>query len=141
MVTFSISIIFKVKSNFEPNVLKWVMKTNFINSNPFALVIINVKILSNFQKEWCTFGKKKWCLKKKTIHSQSLSALNMQKNFWFVSNYCVQKNLWQSKLLYFPCDLSNTQKCSFKECPFTWVIPLIMILRFKLILYLDIKVH
>jgi hypothetical protein len=31
----------------------------FIASNPFALLIINVKILSNFQNEWCTFGRKK----------------------------------------------------------------------------------
>jgi len=36
----------------------------FINSSPFALLIINVKILSNFQKEWCTFGRRKGCLKK-----------------------------------------------------------------------------
>jgi hypothetical protein len=35
----------------------------FINSNPFALLIINIKILSNFQKEWCTFGKRKRGLK------------------------------------------------------------------------------
>jgi len=86
-VTFSKSIIFKVKSNFEPNVLKWVMKTNFINSSPFALIIINVKILSNFQKGWCTFGRKKGRLKKKTIHFQSLSILNMQKHFLFMSNF------------------------------------------------------
>ncbi len=56
--TFSKSIIFKVKNIFEPNVLKWFIKIIFIGSNPFALLIINVKILSNFQKKWCTFGKK-----------------------------------------------------------------------------------
>jgi hypothetical protein len=39
-------------------VLKWFIKIIFIGSNPFALLIINVKILSNFQKKWCTFGKK-----------------------------------------------------------------------------------
>ncbi len=62
--TFSKSITFKVKSTFKPNVLKWVIKIIFINSSPLAVLIINVKILSNFQKEWCTFGRKKWRLKK-----------------------------------------------------------------------------
>jgi len=63
-------------------------KTIFISSSPFAFLIINVKIFSNFQKEWCTFGKKKGCLKKtRTIHYQGLSVLNMQKHFWFVSNF------------------------------------------------------
>jgi hypothetical protein len=33
----------------------------FISSSPFSLLIVNVKILSNFQKEWCTFGRKKRC--------------------------------------------------------------------------------
>jgi hypothetical protein len=47
-VTFSKSIIFKVKITFEPNVFKWVIKTIFINSNPFALLITDVKILFNF---------------------------------------------------------------------------------------------
>ncbi len=30
-----------------------------MNSSPFALLIINVKILFNFSNESCTFGKKK----------------------------------------------------------------------------------
>jgi hypothetical protein len=34
-------------------------KKTIISSSPFALLIINVKILSNFQEEGCTFGKKK----------------------------------------------------------------------------------
>jgi hypothetical protein len=54
-------------------VLKWVIKITFIGSSPFALVIINVKILSNFQKAWCTFGRKKGHLKKK----QGLSILDV----------------------------------------------------------------
>jgi len=41
--TFSKSIIFKVKNIFEPNVLKSVIKTIFINSSPFAFVIIMLK--------------------------------------------------------------------------------------------------
>jgi hypothetical protein len=45
-------------------VLKWVKKIIFINSSPFALLIINVKILSNLKKKWCTFGKEKGHLKK-----------------------------------------------------------------------------
>jgi hypothetical protein len=62
--TFSKSFIFRVKNTFEPNVFKWVVKTIFITSNPFAFLIINVKILPNFQKEWCTFSIKKGYLKK-----------------------------------------------------------------------------
>jgi hypothetical protein len=34
-------------------------KTIFIDTSPFALLIINVKNLFNFQKEWCTFGREK----------------------------------------------------------------------------------
>jgi hypothetical protein len=40
-------------------VFKWVIKTIFINSSSFAFLLINVKILSNFQKEWCTISRKK----------------------------------------------------------------------------------
>ncbi len=87
-VTFSKSINFKFKSTFELNVFNWVIKTTFINSSPFALLMINVKILSNFQKAWCTFGRKKKSLKKtRIIHSWGLNALNMQKHFWFVSSF------------------------------------------------------
>jgi hypothetical protein len=43
-----------------------------------TLLIINVKILFNFQKEWCTFGNKKGRLTKtKIVHFWGLSALNM----------------------------------------------------------------
>ncbi len=56
--TFSKSIILKVKITFEPNVLKWAIKTIFIGSNPFTVLIINVEILFNFQKELCTFDRK-----------------------------------------------------------------------------------
>jgi len=48
--TFSESIIFKVKNMCEPNVLKWVIWKKFISSNLFSLLIINVKMLSNFQR-------------------------------------------------------------------------------------------
>jgi len=57
--TFLNSIIFRVKNTFEPNMLKSIIKMIFINLNPFALLIINVKFLFNFQKERYTFGRKK----------------------------------------------------------------------------------
>ncbi len=38
----------KVKNIFEPKVFKLVIKIIFIISSPFALLIISVKILSNF---------------------------------------------------------------------------------------------
>ncbi len=88
--TFSKSIIFKVKNIFELDVLKnLIYKTIIMNSNPFAFLIINVKILFNFQKELCyAFGIKTKCLKKTTIvHFQGLSALDMQKQFLFVSSF------------------------------------------------------
>ncbi len=86
--TFSKSIIFRLKNIFESNVLKFVINIIFISSSPFALLIINVKILSNFQNEWCTFARKKGCLKKrKTIHFQSLNALSMQRHFLFVLSF------------------------------------------------------
>ncbi len=47
------------KNTFEPNVFKWVIKKQFINASPFSFLIINVKFFFNFQKEWCTFGRKK----------------------------------------------------------------------------------
>jgi hypothetical protein len=98
------SIIFRVKNIFEPNVLKLVINTIFIGSSPFAFLIINVKILSNFQYEWCAFGRKKrWLKKTKTIHFQNLhwtfnffdlcQVLNM-KFFQLMEN--IQKNLWKS---------------------------------------------
>jgi hypothetical protein len=81
-------IIFRVKNIFEANVFKWVIKTNFINISPFAFLIINIKILANFQKEWCIFDRKKVVWRKtKIVHSWSLNAVNMQKHFLFVSSF------------------------------------------------------
>ncbi len=51
-------------NTFEPNVLKSVIKIIFMNLNPFALLIFNVKVLFNFQKEWCTFSRKKMTFEK-----------------------------------------------------------------------------
>ncbi len=142
--TFSKSIIFKVKSTFEPNMFKWAINFFFLmSSSLFSLLIINVKILSNFQKEWCTFGREKKCLKKiGIVHFRGLSTLNMQKHFWFVPNFehvnfaiNIPKKIWQSKLLCFPCDLSNILKCSFKKCPLIWVASLILILPINYISY------
>jgi hypothetical protein len=82
--TFSKSIVFKVKNTFEPNVLKLVIKTIFINSiyiYIYIFLLINVKILSNFQKEWCTLGRKKICLKNKDCPLSKFECFNMQKYF------------------------------------------------------------
>ncbi len=116
--TFSKSIIFNVKSTFELNVLKWIIKIIFISSSPFALLIINVKILANFQKVWCTFGRKIGCLEKTTwsIHFWILNDLNMQKHFWFVSSFehvnfasnkKYSKKILTIQVLCFTCDLLN----------------------------------
>ncbi len=94
--TLSKSIIFKVKSTFETNVLKWVIKTIFINSNPFSLLIIKIKILFTFQKEWCTFGRKKDVWKK-----QGLSILKVWV-FWICKNIfdlCQTLSIWTLQLM------------------------------------------
>jgi hypothetical protein len=57
-------------------VLKWVILKKFINSSPFALLIINAKILSNFQRNSAHLVEKMPFAKK-----QRLNALNMQKRF------------------------------------------------------------
>jgi hypothetical protein len=68
-------------------VFKWIIK-KFISSSLFALLIINVKILFNFQKEWCTFSRKKGSLQKtRIVHSWGLSVLNVQKHNWFVLSF------------------------------------------------------
>jgi len=61
------SIIFKVISTFEPNVFKLDIKTISSIQVLLPFLIIGVKIFSNFQKEWCTFDRKKRCLKKKEL--------------------------------------------------------------------------
>jgi hypothetical protein len=68
-------------------VIKLIIKIIF-SSSPFALLVINVKILSNFQKPWCTFVRTKRGLKKISFkHSWSFNVLNMQKHFRFVSSF------------------------------------------------------
>ncbi len=73
---------FKVKSTFEPNVLKWVIKTLFINLNPFAFLIISVKILFNFQKELCTFGRKMDVEKNKDCPLSNFECFKHTKTFF-----------------------------------------------------------
>jgi hypothetical protein len=53
------SIIFKVKNIFEPNVFKWVIKTIFINSNLFALLIIMLNSFPIFKRNGAHLGRKK----------------------------------------------------------------------------------
>jgi hypothetical protein len=45
--------------------------------------------------------------------------------------------LWQFKLLCFTYDFLNTQKCSFKKCPITWVALLIVVLLYFQIMQLS----
>jgi hypothetical protein len=106
-------------------------KCCFISSSLFAFLIINVQILFNFQKEWCTFGRKKGYLEKKEriIHFRGLSVLSMQKYFWFVSNFehvnfantkKNLKNIMTIQTIMFHLWSFKHIKCSFKEFPFTW---------------------
>jgi hypothetical protein len=53
---------------------------NFINFNSFVILIIDVKILSNFKRNGAHLIKKE-SLKKKFVHSKDLNILKMQKNF------------------------------------------------------------
>jgi hypothetical protein len=81
---------------------------------------------------------KKNIWKRRTIHSWSLNVLNMQifkKHFvkfvhinFAINEKCSRFFYDNPNYLCFPCDLSNTQKCSFKECPLAWVAPLTMFL-------------
>lgn len=64
MATFFKSIICRIKNMIKPNVFKLVIKIIFINSSPFILLIINLKIFFNFQKEWHAFDKKRRTFKK-----------------------------------------------------------------------------
>jgi hypothetical protein len=54
-----------IKNTFEINVFKCVLKWIWPTSSAFVFLIINIKILSNFENEWCTFDNEKGCLKKK----------------------------------------------------------------------------
>ncbi len=77
--TFSKSIIFKVKSTFEPNVFKTVIKQILINSSPFALLVMNVKCFPISKRNGAHLvEKKKMFEKKRIVHFRSLNASNMQ---------------------------------------------------------------
>jgi hypothetical protein len=59
-----------------------------MNWSPFVLLIINNKILSNFQKQWCTFGSKKKHLKKnKDCPLSRFECFGHAKTVWFVSSF------------------------------------------------------
>jgi hypothetical protein len=84
--------------------------------------------------------EKKTLEKTKIVHIQGLSALNMKKHFLFVSkfehvNFVINKKY--SKKYYenpnYYVSLVIFQTCDFKECPLTWVAPLIAFLPIKLI--------
>jgi hypothetical protein len=61
---------------FESKKFKYIVRKISLISILIYLLIINVNILSNFQKEQCTFDKKIKCLNV-FVHSTGLSALNM----------------------------------------------------------------
>jgi hypothetical protein len=79
---------FHVKNIFEPNVFKWVIKNNFINSNLFSLLIINVKNPFQFSKGIMHI----WFLKKDVWKKHKLSIFEVSMlwtcNFFlFVSSF------------------------------------------------------
>jgi hypothetical protein len=100
-------------------VLKLFIKTIFISSTLFALLIINVKILSNFQKEWCTFSRKKTFGKNKDCPLLRFECFEHAKIFliyvkFWIDELCNKWKIFQEilcklKLLCFCCDLSNIQ--------------------------------
>ncbi len=69
-------IIFKARNMFESKKFKYIVKQISLISILIYLLIINANILSNFQKEQCTFDKKIIFF---FVHSRGLSALNMLK--------------------------------------------------------------
>jgi hypothetical protein len=63
-------------------------KNYFHHISLSAFLIINVKFFSNFQKEWCTFGKKNDVLRKKIAHFQGLNVLNIDFFYlFFISSF------------------------------------------------------
>ncbi len=136
-------ILFWPKNTFEPNVLKWVIKKDFMSSSLFACLIINVNIFSNFQKEWCTSSRKKDVWKKNKDYSllrfecfEHARIFFICVKFWTCKSCnewkVIPKTSWQSKLLCFrTCVFSNIQDYSFKECPLIWVVSLIMTLPIR----------
>ncbi len=94
---------------------------------------------------WLTFGGKNDIWENKDCLLSRFESFEHVNLFIFVSNFkhinlainekYLKFFLWQSKLLCFPYDLSNIQKCSLKVCPFTWVAPLIAFLPFYAICF------
>jgi len=72
---------------FESNMFKSIIKTIFISSNPFGFQIIKfVKILSNFQKEWCTFFFLKTFEKNKNCPLSKFEGFEHAKTFFICVN-------------------------------------------------------
>jgi hypothetical protein len=121
-------------------VFKWVIKPIFNSLSPLVLLIINVKILSNFQKNFAHLVKK-GCLKKKCPfsrfecfeHAKTYLIVSSFENVNFAINEKYSKKHYDTPNYYVPYDFSNIQKCNFKECPFTWVVPLTLILHVLLL--------
>ncbi len=85
MTHFFKLMIFNIKTTFETKAFKCVIKMDFTNFNPFSLLIINIRILSNLEKEWWTFDKENRHLK--IVHPWILSASSFLKHHQFSSNF------------------------------------------------------
>jgi len=69
---------------FEPNVLKLVIKTIFINSSPFAFLIINIKILvyNSLERMVHIWFKKRHLKKKKDYPLSRFECFEHAKTFF-----------------------------------------------------------
>jgi hypothetical protein len=81
-------MIFRVENTFETNMFKCVFKWNLSISSVFAFIIINVKTLFNFEKEWCTFDKEKRYFKKIPSYDSCLEhAKGLLKHHQFTTSF------------------------------------------------------
>jgi hypothetical protein len=71
---------------FKSKAPKCVINMNFINLNSFCLLIMKIKILFNFEKEWCTFDMEKKCLKKEDCPQAKIECFKHVKGLLNISN-------------------------------------------------------
>jgi hypothetical protein len=90
-------------------VFKWIIKTNFVNSSHFALLILHVKILSNIQNEWCKFGRKKNTFEKNKDCPLSSFVSNLE-HVNFAINEKYSKNNYDNPNYYVSLVIFQTYK-------------------------------
>jgi hypothetical protein len=85
-------------------VFKWILPISSV-----FLIIINVKILFNFEKEWCTFDKEKKRSKKKPLLQllwtckSTLETSSICIKFWkFISNGTLRGKKIENQIYYAP---------------------------------------